>query len=208
MSTVLLNNQQIIENCRVNESEFFRSYLIAYRQHLVDVIPYHIAMFPLYEWVNILMTFSWNFMDLLIVLISIGLTTRFSQINRRLVNGANAGGDVFWNEIRTHYYSLIDLVDEIDEQFSMLILISTGHNVFSLCTSIFESLMGNNGKYAFERVFFWYSFFFMITRCFSALFCASKVNETAKITRDLIRVTPSQKWNSDVSVGNIPRAIN
>ncbi|KAG5679779.1 hypothetical protein PVAND_009317 [Polypedilum vanderplanki] len=90
MSTVLHNNQQIIENCNVNESEFFHSYLLAYRLHLVDVIPYHIAIFPLYEWINILMTFSWNFMDLLIVLISIGLTTRFNQINKTKRNKSNS----------------------------------------------------------------------------------------------------------------------
>lgn len=143
MSTVLYNNQKIIEKCHVNESEFFHSYLIAYRQHLVDVIPYHVIEFPVYEWINILMTISWHFMDLLIVLISIGLTTRFNQINRRLIASQRIVlREKFWNEIRTHYYALIDLVDEIDGQFSILILISTGHNLFSLCTSIFESLMG------------------------------------------------------------------
>ena len=143
MWTVLFNNQVIITNCNLNESEFLHSYLIAYRHHLTSVIPYHVAEFPIYEWVNILMTFSWHFIDLLIVIISIGLSTRFVQINHRLIKSQGIElPDNFWSEIRQHYYSLIDLVEIVDDEFSVVILIGTGHNLFSLCTSIFESLMG------------------------------------------------------------------
>lgn len=142
LMTSIYNNQLIIERCHVNESEFFHSYLIAYRYHLIDVIPYHIFEFPLYEWINILMTFAWDFIDLLIILISVGLAFRFDQINRRLMDCRCDGGnnEQFWGEIRVNYYALIDLVDRIDQEISSLILISTGHNLFSLCVIIFESL--------------------------------------------------------------------
>lgn len=136
------NNQQIIEYCNVNESEFFHSYLIAYRYHLTSVIPYHIIEYPLYEWINILMTFSWSFVDLIIVLISVALAKRFNQVNNRLIeNRENANSnEYFWTQIRLNYYSLVDLVEQVDEEVSVLILISTGHNLFSLCVVIFESL--------------------------------------------------------------------
>jgi gustatory receptor len=89
------------------------------------------------------MTYSWNFIDLLIILISIALTTRFNQINHRLLTSRNVVvANQFWNDILTHYCALIELVDEIDEQFSLLILISAGQNAFTLCTKIFESLVG------------------------------------------------------------------
>lgn len=142
LTTTFYNNQQIIEYCNVNESEFFHSYLIAYRYHITDVIPYHIIEYPFYAWLNILMTFSWNFIDLLIILTSVALAMRFNQINRRLIeshSGASSGEN-FWTDIRVHYYALIDLVDEVDQEISILILISTGHNLFSLCVIIFESL--------------------------------------------------------------------
>ena len=142
LTTSFYNNQQIIDNCHVNESEFFHSYLIAYRYHLITVIPYHIIEYPIYEWINILMTFSWNFIDLLIILVSIGLATRFDQINHRLIDSRSGArsNDRFWSEIRINYFALIDLVDEIDREISTLVLISTGHNLFSLCVTIFESL--------------------------------------------------------------------
>lgn len=140
--TSFYNNQEIINRCHVNESEFFHSYLIAYRYHLTSVIPYHIIEYPIYEWMNILMTFSWNFIDLLIILISIALATRFNQINFRLIDSqsGSACSESFWTQIRMNYYALIDLVDQIDQEISMLVLISTGHNLFSLCVIIFESL--------------------------------------------------------------------
>lgn len=136
------NNQDIINRCHVNESEFFHSYLIAYKYHLTTVIPYHIIEYPIYEWTGILMTFSWNFIDLLIILISIALATRFNQINFRLIESHSGAvsSESFWTQIRLNYYALIDLVDQIDQEISMLVLISTGHNLFSLCVIIFESL--------------------------------------------------------------------
>lgn len=142
LMTSFYNNQQIINICHVNESEFFHSYLIAYRYHLTTAIPYHFIQFPIYAWVNILMTFSWSFIDLLIILISVALSTRFNQINFRLIDSCSdaSSNKTFWSEIRTNYYALIDLVDEIDQEISILILVSTGHNLFSLCVIIFESL--------------------------------------------------------------------
>lgn len=136
------NNQQTIQNCNVNESEFFHSYLIAYRYHLTDVIPYHVIEFPFFEWINILMTYSWNFIDLLLILISVALSTRFNQINDRLSNptASSADDENFWNQIRVHYYAMLDLVDVIDQEISMLVLVSTGHNLFTMCVIIFESL--------------------------------------------------------------------
>lgn len=135
-------NQQIINNCQLNESEFFHSYLIAYRYHLTDVIPYHAVEFPIYEWINISMTFTWNFIDLFIILICVALTTRFNQINLRLIESQTklASDDKFWTQIRVHYYKLINLVDEVDKEVSFLILLSTGQNLYSLCVIIFESL--------------------------------------------------------------------
>jgi gustatory receptor len=86
------------------------------------------------------MTFSWNFIDLLIILVSVGLATRFNQINQRLIKYRSGSTDVFWTNIRVDYYALIDLVDEIDGEMSILLLISTGHNLFSLCVNIFQCL--------------------------------------------------------------------
>lgn len=138
----LLYNQQTIKNCQLNASEFFHSYLIAYRYHLTSAIPYHIMEFPIYQWINILMTFAWNFVDLFVILISIALATRFNQINLRIIDSLKSAAiaDTFWSDIRLHYYELVELVEAVDHKITVLIFISTGHNLFSVCVVIFESL--------------------------------------------------------------------
>lgn len=142
LMNALYTNQQIINECNVTESEFIHSYLIAHRYHLTTVIPYHIIEYPIYEWIHILMTFSWNFIDLFIILISVTLATRFDQINFRITDSSSGAtsNESFWSQIRINYYSLIDLVDKVDKEISMFILISIGQNLFSLCVIIFESL--------------------------------------------------------------------
>lgn len=138
----IYTNQQMLRICSVNESEFFHSYLIANRNHLKDVIPYHVAEFPVYEFINILMTFAWNFIDLFIILICVGLVTRFDQINFRIIDSrsSNESDENFWMFIRVHYYSMVGLVDEVDKEVSFLILLSTGQNLFSLCVTIYQCL--------------------------------------------------------------------
>ena len=86
------------------------------------------------------MTFSWNFIDLFIILIRIGLKVRFDQINDRLkdMQIKNSSERFCWSQIRTDYYSMMTLVDVVDGKISILILISTGHNLFALCVMVFE----------------------------------------------------------------------
>lgn len=88
------------------------------------------------------MTFAWNFVDLFIILTSVALATRFNQINSRIIDSQKSAAiaDNFWAEIRVHYYALMELVEVVDQKIAVLIFISTGHNLFSLCVVIFESL--------------------------------------------------------------------
>lgn len=52
--------------------------------HLFDVFPYSIWLALAGKVVNVISTFCWNYMDLFIMMISVGLSTRFKQINEDL----------------------------------------------------------------------------------------------------------------------------
>lgn len=140
-----INNQIIIDNCHLNESEFFHVYFLAFRYNLVSVIPYHVIEYPIYLWVDLLTTYSWNFIDVFVILISVALDTRFKQINHRILNTRNRSlsfnvNTKLWHDIRVHYYGLMELVEKVDNEISSLILMSTGHNLFTLCIIIFRAL--------------------------------------------------------------------
>lgn len=136
----------MINNCHLNETEFFHSYLLANRYHVVSVIPYNIVEYPIYTWVDFLITFSWNFVDVFVILISVALDFRFKQINHRILKTKKSTysfddneGHV-WTEIRLHYYSMIELVEDVDDQISSLILLGTGNNLFTVCVITFRIL--------------------------------------------------------------------
>lgn len=135
----------MINNCQLNESDFFYTYLLANKYHIVSVIPFYVVQYPFYLWVDILTSFSWNFIDVIIILISVALDFRFKQINQRILRAKNINSlryndDHVWTEIRLHYYSMMELVENVDNQISNLIILSTGHNLFTLCVIIFRIL--------------------------------------------------------------------
>ena len=82
-------------------------------------------------------------MDLFIILISIGLCTRFNQLNARIIQARGKYLKAnFWKEIRVHYFMLCDLVDEVDHHISIMIFLTTGHNLLAICVRIFETFVG------------------------------------------------------------------
>lgn len=83
------------------------------------------------------MTFSWNYMDLFIIIISIGLSTRFHQIYLRL---ATMEGNIYpefeWREIRMHYTQLCELLEVVNEHLSLLVLLSCANNLYFICVQL------------------------------------------------------------------------
>lgn len=56
---------------------------------LFTITPFTIWKAILGKWLNIILTFSWNFMDLFIMMTSVGLSSLFRQLNENLLNVEN-----------------------------------------------------------------------------------------------------------------------
>ena len=97
------------------------------------------------------MIFAWNFIDLFVILICIAFKIRFDQINdrikqsnlhaRRRVHWIESNSmihDDFWSETRTDYNVMVDLVEKIDKETSILVLIGIALNFLKLCVRIFQ----------------------------------------------------------------------
>lgn len=52
--------------------------------HILMVFPYSLWIAIVGKFVNVIATFCWNYMDLFIMMISVGLSARFKQINEDL----------------------------------------------------------------------------------------------------------------------------
>lgn len=157
----LHENYVQVDYCNYSSEHFFELYFKDQNKGIFVFLPYHwteifiievlAAKFSdiwrsqnsfinFFQWLNVLMAFSWNFVDLFIITISVGLNMRFQQINDRLHFTSKWNESYqFWKEIRIHFFSLCDLLEFVDSHISILIFISTGHNMYSLCSCIFYS---------------------------------------------------------------------
>lgn len=52
--------------------------------HVFTEVPFNLITAVWFEYMNISFTFGWNFMDLFIILVSVGIAYRFHQLNERL----------------------------------------------------------------------------------------------------------------------------
>lgn len=86
--------------------------------------------------------FSWNYGDIFITLIAIGITFRFNQFNcyfRKVLQDESLMTAATFRDMRIDYFQLIDLLHFIDSKVSGLILISSGHNFIVLIFKIFSA---------------------------------------------------------------------
>lgn len=89
-----------------------------------------------------LQQFCWNYGDIFIILLSLGISFRFKQFNdyfRFVLNNEHLMTQSTWRELRIHYFQLVDLVYFVDSHVSGLILISLGHNMLIIIVKIFNA---------------------------------------------------------------------
>lgn len=134
-------NRYQLSSCNITDISYLENYFRRQRPHLYDILPFQWWMFPPFQWTITLMAFSWNFVDYFIIILSLGISTRFDQLNQRLRSTkSHQMVDKFWLDIRLHYTNLVDLLEFVDEKISLLVLFSVSHNLFLVCTKVFEAI--------------------------------------------------------------------
>lgn len=91
---------------------------------------------------SLLQSFTWNYGDIIIVVLAIGISFRFKQFNDYflvVVQNETLMTKVLWRDLRVQYFLLVDLVYFVDSHVSGLILISMGHNMLILIIKIFNA---------------------------------------------------------------------
>lgn len=134
-------NQHQIMLCNVTHLSALNNFMRIVRPHLLEILPFHWTIFIIFQWLISVLAFGWNFVDYFIIIISLGISTRFTQLNERLKRTkCHEMGSKFWIDTRVHYTNLVDLVQFIDKKIAALVLIAMSHNLFLICTKVFESI--------------------------------------------------------------------
>jgi gustatory receptor len=100
---------------------------------------------------------AWFFADVFIVVVSIGISTRFQQLYLRITNAKHMvsfmerikfflnqingfqfqlATEVFWMEIRNNYIRILDIVEMANTHFSVIIFVACFNNFYFVCFQV------------------------------------------------------------------------
>ncbi|XP_050665901.1 gustatory receptor for sugar taste 64a-like [Leptidea sinapis] len=154
-----------------------------------------------------LATILWNFQDLIIILISIGLASRYNQLNsyvKRIIsyekNEKNCNlvnRIMIWRKIRHAYLHQSKLVRKIDESLGLLVLLSNLNNLYFICLQLFLGIRTDNSE-LIEDIYYLYSLAWLLLRASFVVLAASEVNLHS--TRALLSLNSCTSRNYNIEI--------
>ncbi|CAL1674850.1 unnamed protein product [Lasius platythorax] len=158
----------------------------------------------LVETINILSTFSWNFVDLFLILISIALSDQFRQLNSRLysIRGKHhvvikAMPEWWWAEARSDYNHLATLTRRVDSHISSIVLLSFATDLYFICIQLLYSFNPIRG--VVRKIYFCFSFGFLLARTTAVSLYAASVHDESLLPAPILYSVSGSSYSSEVS---------
>ncbi|XP_053674445.1 gustatory receptor for sugar taste 64a-like [Anopheles nili] len=180
-----------------HRSGFWKNFFHREHPYVLRAIPYH----PVVGWtIELTMRvgkFTWHYVDVFIICLSLGLQRRFVQFNERLERlDGQPQPQAVWRRLRLDFVRLTELVAYVDARFSKLILLCCANDMFFITVQLFNSF--DLKPTTMTTVYFWYSLVFLMCRCFLMLFVVSSVSRASERPLETLRRFPSSNWNLDL----------
>ncbi|KAF5297657.1 hypothetical protein FQA39_LY11988 [Lamprigera yunnana] len=182
------------EKCE--DSQKFEFFLKRNFRYIFDYTPFAFWKVVPIMIINIMCTFTWNYMDLFIMLISTALAQKFISVNYQLRLGllSKSKNLLFWNKLKNNYILATNLCKTVDATVSDIVLLSFANNLFVILVQLFNSLKPSDNN-LIGRIYFMYSFLFLIFRTTAVLLYAASVNDVSKDAATMIMSTPPEVYN-------------
>uniref|UniRef100_A0A336KT66 Gustatory receptor n=1 Tax=Culicoides sonorensis TaxID=179676 RepID=A0A336KT66_CULSO len=184
-------------DCEPNDSyfeDFFRGHL----SHIFAIFNYNIPLVIIGKYFNIISTFAWSFMDLFVILNSIGMAHTFKAYADYICKEytrVKCKSENFWSKQRRTYQKLVDLVAELDDETCSINLISFSNNVYFI---IFQLLNSLNRLPLAHALYFWFSLIFLIMRTIIISICGAEIQDQAKRPLWALRKIDSDFWTEEL----------
>ncbi|CAG4921054.1 unnamed protein product [Colias eurytheme] len=137
-------------------------------------------------------TILWNFQDLLIVLISIGLTSRYHRLNMCVATVCNKLKEqkwskdaeilqvYMWRKIREAYVKQGFLVRKANDALGSLILFSNFFNFYFICLQLFLGITQGMAGDRFQQIYYLASLLWLCLRSSFVVLAAADVYEHSR----------------------------
>ncbi|XP_060809396.1 gustatory receptor for sugar taste 64a-like [Amyelois transitella] len=192
--------------------QYFERYILSSHGFLLNPesysLWYAVPVFILSKQATIL----WNFQDLIIILISMGLTSRYHRLNlyvnrvvteeRRNGGSKKLGPDIFlriqiWRSLREAYVRQSSLVRTFDGHLGGLVLLSNINNFYFICLQLFLGLH-RGGKGLVNRLYYFLSLGWLLFRACSVVLAAADIRLHSKRALLYLSQYPESAYNIEV----------
>ncbi|KAH0949288.1 Gr1 [Eciton burchellii] len=148
--------------------------------------------------INILSTFSWNFVDLFLILISIALAEQFRQLNSRLFSiRGKAMPEWWWAEARNDYNHLATLTRMVDCHISSIVFLSFAIDLYFICIQLLFSFNPIRGLV--RKLYFCFSFGFLLARTIAVSLYAASVHDESLLPAPILYSVSDSSYGNEVS---------
>ncbi|XP_063972231.1 gustatory receptor for sugar taste 64e-like isoform X2 [Diachasmimorpha longicaudata] len=179
----------------------WREYVAIYtdRSHAFTftTVKYSPGLGIFYFLISKIATFTWNFTDLFIILVSTGLAERYKHLNEVVLEGGKSNcSNLDWLRLREQYASLSSLVKHADNTISPIILLSFTNNLYFICLQLLNGL-SPKGSSLIMTLYFFASFAFLIGRTVSVTLLTARINDQSKLALPAIYSCPPSCFTSE-----------
>ncbi|XP_063696845.1 gustatory receptor for sugar taste 64b-like [Culicoides brevitarsis] len=190
------------DKCNMTITDFGEHWVRESRSNWLLIWDYTIFQIPLFEYANYAITYCWNFVDIMVMIMSIMIAYRFDQIYER-VEGTKGRGMVafvypqnFWKEIRTHYVDVLRMLQKVNEEISIFVVLSFGNGIYFICLQFYNSFFDR--PHLAASIYFWFSIAFLFLRVVSAVLCASMIHRSSLRLLKIMKLIPKREWDVEV----------
>ncbi|XP_046974790.1 gustatory receptor for sugar taste 64a-like [Vanessa cardui] len=193
-------------------NEYFERYILSSHGFLLKTSEYTLWLaIPIFI-MSKSATILWNFQDLIIILISMGLTSRYCRMNsfvkyviryeKRAGKGKKFGTDYCfqantWCRIRQAYVQQAALVRKIDEDLGPLVFLSNLNNLYFICLQLFLGIRRIDGT-LINKIYYFFSLGWLILRASSVVLSAADISLHSKRALPYLHSCPSTAYNIEI----------
>nr|ASW18696.1 gustatory receptor 7 [Helicoverpa armigera]QJR83064.1 gustatory receptor 7 [Helicoverpa armigera] len=153
----------------------------------------------------------WNFQDVLIVLISMGLTSRYSRLNQCLAkicalerkqmdsDKKNETTKVYaWRKLREAYVKQAMLVRKVDDAIGGIIILSCFCNFYFICLQLFLGITQSKASEPIKTAYYFMSLGWICFRVICVVLAASDINVHSRLGLKYIYTHDSHSYNIEM----------
>ncbi|XP_039965715.1 gustatory receptor 5a for trehalose-like [Bactrocera tryoni] len=173
------------------------SYFTAVSSHIFLVFDYSTWLAWFGKILNVFMTFGWSYMDVFLMIIGIGLSSLFGQVQSslELVKG-QVMPETYWTRTRLQYRLICDLIEQVDSAVSGIIMLSFANNLFFVCIQLLRSI--NKMASTSHFIYFYASLSFLLGRTLAVSLYLSEINERSREPLGVIKHVPKEGYCAEV----------